>query len=501
MTTPRTGSVASGRQLFADQFERDGNSYIYRRSQKGEAFRVTAEERTCFVDEFDRHMRRATWTIYLATAVAIVAVVLVMMRTKSEVPDTAIYGSLAALVLAYMAYFRWAWSAPARQLSGRTPIARERSADEVRRLTLGRITYGQLAGASAAGLALPFVASSRGSPISGWNRIWLLFAGGIVVLAAVQAFRKWRLEHGDPSSGPVAPSPQLQPAQSQVEDSSPQLIRQLPRYLLFGGFLLFIAFLFTPVGKQWAKNPTFFTVLIVACGGWSLFTVARGFKTGTVRPFLRGSFSTYERESQPYAFWASMGWNTIFTCLCLWVGLQMNQQTGAQHLQERCSRRSSADPLEQAVAPCNEWVTREPRNSRAYLERGIVFLNHWKMDAAIDDFTRAHQLDPASPWPLADRGISYAWKNDQDRARSDFAVVRKTDPLNPVLFRGEAVLQMETGDLDSAIDTLTAQLAHDPSDGWSLQTRADAYQQRGDFDKARVDRNRLTELETSGRAS
>jgi Flp pilus assembly protein TadD len=140
-------------------------------------------------------------------------------------------------------------------------------------------------------------------------------------------------------------------------------------------------------------------------------------------------------------------------------------------------------------------INLQPKDSDAYLGRGLIFLNSMKLDQAVADFTRAHELDPASPWPLADRGISYAWKNDRGNAEKDFRAVRTVDPANPVLFRGEAILDMEAGNLEAAIAGLSVQLSRDPADLWSLATRADAYQQAGDFEKARADRTRLLQLE------
>ena len=156
--------------------------------------------------------------------------------------------------------------------------------------------------------------------------------------------------------------------------------------------------------------------------------------------------------------------------------------------QYHCYERSTAQESEDAISACNRFVTGHPSDANAYLDRGLAFLNGKRFDQAEADFARAHDLDPHSPWPLANRGITYAWKNDSARAQRDFETVRAADPTNAVLFRGEALLKMQRGDLDGEIDDLSAQLSRDPTDLWSLRMRADAYQQRGDFEKARADR-------------
>jgi Flp pilus assembly protein TadD len=187
-----------------------------------------------------------------------------------------------------------------------------------------------------------------------------------------------------------------------------------------------------------------------------------------------------------------MAWNVTFACLCLWIAFTINRPVPvtvtADPLQDRCYDENRP-PAEQLEA-CTQLIKQWPKDSRAYLHRGLVLLDGMKLDQAIADFTRAHELDPRSPWPLANRGMSYAWKSDRERAEQDFKAVRAVDPNNPVIARGEALLDMEAGDLEGAIADLNAILARDPDDAWSLRMRSDAYQQIGDFKKAETDRER-----------
>lgn len=186
-----------------------------------------------------------------------------------------------------------------------------------------------------------------------------------------------------------------------------------------------------------------------------------------------------------------------FSVLIVIASGRFHGQTHAPTVQDRCYNGSSASSLQEALTACNDWITMRPKESEAYLSRGLIYLNNWKLDPAVADFSRAHELNPRSPWPLANRGISYAWKSDRQRAESDFEAVRKLDPANSVLLHGEAVLDMESGDLEDEIRQLNAGLARNPNDAWSLQMRSDAYQQRGDFEQARADRNALAHLRSA----
>ncbi len=93
-----------------------------------------------------------------------------------------------------MVGYYWAWNAPARELERRTPVGSARTREEVRRLMLSKITYGQLGFAVLAAFALLWNASTKGDVLHGWGILWVVFAAALVVIAAIQAFRKWRFD-------------------------------------------------------------------------------------------------------------------------------------------------------------------------------------------------------------------------------------------------------------------------------------------------------------------
>ena len=65
MLDSRAGTWDSVRQTLADQFEQDKTNFIYRRSRKGVAIRVSAEEYKKFIDKFGRDLRRTKWLMYI----------------------------------------------------------------------------------------------------------------------------------------------------------------------------------------------------------------------------------------------------------------------------------------------------------------------------------------------------------------------------------------------------------------------------------------------------
>lgn len=536
MSSSNTDNWAATRNSFADQFEQDGSNFIYRRSQKGEAIRVSAEERTRFIDEFNRSLRRGMWMMYIGLALTLGGAVLFSVLRGSDLSQAALFAGMAIVMVPYFAYVSWVWGAPARELAGRTPIAVERSPGEVRRLRFQRITYGQLGIAALAGLAIPLFGSARQEVLSGWNRLWLAFGGGLVLFVAIQAFRKWRFEQEE-SLRNVIPRFSNPVVTDVAQDAATSQTKAQPwRYVPFAIIVLGFAFVaFTPAGKRLAQTPSFWPIMMIGLGGWSLFTVTQGFAKGRIEPIVRGLHNTYQREKQPKRFWASMTWNALLGGFFLWAAFSGLRDGPQQAVQDRCYNQhdkftsqeafdactqliegktplgylSKGDAFvyraiseqrsnrAQAIADYTQAIRLQPDDGDAYFSRGLLLLNSGRPDDAIADFSRAYQLNPKNIWPLANRGLAYALTKDSSRAKTDFRVVEASDKSNPVMLRGRAVLSINSLNMTDAVNYLTASLKSDPDNVWAVRTRAWAFRQLGDDEHADADIKRYERL--SGR--
>jgi hypothetical protein len=87
-----------------------------------------------------------------------------------------------------------AFDAPVRALRGRGNDGEARSPEENRRIGFAKLTYGQLAATAGFAVVLLLKLDRHSDLFSGWNLAWVIMAAGLVILAAVQAFRKWRFE-------------------------------------------------------------------------------------------------------------------------------------------------------------------------------------------------------------------------------------------------------------------------------------------------------------------
>lgn len=192
-------------QTFANQFEPDGDNFRYRRWQKSAPVPVTAAEREQFIRQFHRRLRYAGVGIFAATILLIAALVVFSGSDQVGQSDLGVWIGLAIILSLFMSYWFWAYTAPSRALANRTPTGRARSKEEMRRIRLGSVSYGQLAGAAVAAWLMAYFYSRGHNMFAGWYLLWPSFAGAITIASAVQSLRKWRLGAGPANDGPEFP--------------------------------------------------------------------------------------------------------------------------------------------------------------------------------------------------------------------------------------------------------------------------------------------------------
>jgi hypothetical protein len=184
------------RELFSDQFEADGGGFLYRKGMKGAAIRITEVERDIFVSDFNRRLRYATWSILPAMLLLIVLLFLLVPDVDSPAAQVGIYAGLSLVLAPFFVIYYRAWNAPARELERRPLAGGARTREEVRQLMFAKMTYGQLGLAAAGGVLLVWKVSLKHDVLHGWGVLWLVFAGLLIAVAAIQACRKWLFERG-----------------------------------------------------------------------------------------------------------------------------------------------------------------------------------------------------------------------------------------------------------------------------------------------------------------
>ena len=87
----------------------------------------------------------------------------------------------------------------------------------------------------------------------------------------------------------------------------------------------------------------------------------------------------------------------------------------------------------------SEAIKLDPKNARAYTNRGAAYKKLGRIDQAIADDSAAIKIDPLSPEFFDNRGLNYADNGDYDRAIADYDEAIKLKPqANFLTNRGDA---------------------------------------------------------------
>ncbi len=145
---------------------------------------------------------------------------------------------------------------------------------------------------------------------------------------------------------------------------------------------------------------------------------------------------------------------------------------------------------DKALADYNHSLSLEP-SAQAYRLRGVLFGRDKQYDKAIADCTRALELDPEDWMAWNNRALAYNYSGQYDLAISDANRGLALDPNNVNLISNRAWAHNGNGDWDHAISDWTRSIELDPARRcWALWSRAHAYDQKGDDERALADCDR-----------
>ncbi len=77
-------------------------------------------------------------------------------------------------------------------------------------------------------------------------------------------------------------------------------------------------------------------------------------------------------------------------------------------------------------------LTRIPKSPGLYMARGVLYAQSGDFDNAMDDFERAHELDPAHSMTASAEGIALSQRHDQKAALEDFRRQVREHPSDPL---------------------------------------------------------------------
>ena len=138
-----------------------------------------------------------------------------------------------------------------------------------------------------------------------------------------------------------------------------------------------------------------------------------------------------------------------------------------------------------SVSSANEEVTKNPRNAKAYLERGIAYYHDDAFDKAIADFNQAISLNPRDAFAYSGRGLSHLQKDELDDALADLNHAVRLNPNSAAIYHHLIDFYWSKHDWDSVISNATQIIRVDPSQSaWACDIRGRTYREKGDLDRA-----------------
>ncbi len=178
------------REGFAAQFAPEGDGFLYRRSQKGPAIAVSAEERDAFVAAFSRWMDIQMLVVLVGGILAVVLAYVVFPAVAY--PMVGIIIGVGVILAVVLIGLKLAWDAPARALAARPVAAPALSSAEARRLAVAQMTWSQflLSAFWSAIFVLHYFSRGQSRP---WALVWLGLGLALLGMTGFRAYQKLRL--------------------------------------------------------------------------------------------------------------------------------------------------------------------------------------------------------------------------------------------------------------------------------------------------------------------
>jgi tetratricopeptide (TPR) repeat protein len=159
----------------------------------------------------------------------------------------------------------------------------------------------------------------------------------------------------------------------------------------------------------------------------------------------------------------------------------------------------------QAVKACDRTIAsgsslQQNDLARAYYERGLKHRLNSRYDPAIQDFTKAIQLNPRYTWSYVARGHAYAYKKQFSLAFADQEAAIRMEATE-VTYTGRAMDLIEAGAYDRAIADLDQALRINEKYFYGYLRRGDANLKKHEFTKAESDYRRAAEIMPADKAA
>jgi tetratricopeptide (TPR) repeat protein len=166
-------------------------------------------------------------------------------------------------------------------------------------------------------------------------------------------------------------------------------------------------------------------------------------------------------------------------------------------LTNRCAELPDVQENDKAIEDCSKAIQIDPNIPDAYSNRGHAYFAKGQYDRAIDDLNEAVRLSPDDAEVLNNRGLAYSDSGRYDRAIDDFDhAIRLSPKLTPAFYnRGNAYRRK--GQYDRSIEDYDSAVRLDANYTEAFFNRGISWERKGDLQRALADFNKVSEIAPS----
>jgi tetratricopeptide (TPR) repeat protein len=195
--------------------------------------------------------------------------------------------------------------------------------------------------------------------------------------------------------------------------------------------------------------------------------------------------------------------------------LQSDPKLAKVYVSRGLAKREKHD-LDGAIADFNRALQLDPKNANAYYSRGnakrekheliayggvgvspvgIGKVESGELDSVITDLDRALQLDPKNVKAYLNRGVAKDEKGDMEAAMQDYDRALMIDPKNPNGYNNRGNIKLSKGDLDGAMTDYNHALQLNPKYINAYYNRGITELLKRETDRAIADFNRALQFD------
>jgi Flp pilus assembly protein TadD len=135
-------------------------------------------------------------------------------------------------------------------------------------------------------------------------------------------------------------------------------------------------------------------------------------------------------------------------------------------------------------------------NAAAHLEQGRSYHEKGDYNRAIDEYSRAIELEPKQAGYYNLRGVSYSARNDHDQAIADYSAAIKLEPGNAVMHCNRGVSYYRKRDYGRARADIGRGIDLDPNNAFCVNGLGNVYLDNGEYDRAIAEYTRAIALDS-----